>query len=80
MKIVRGIRQFVSNSSISIRTLVVSNRGVSQFVSNSYACISIRVIVQETKASADDSIAMVIKADGFMGAPLPELFQKNPEH
>ena len=56
MKIVRGIRQFVSNSSVSVRALVVSNRGVSEFVSNS--CISLRALVQETKASTDDSIAI----------------------
>ena len=74
MKIVRGIRQFVSNSSVSVRTLVVSNGGVSPFVSNS--CISVRASVQETKASMDDSIAMLIKADGFMGPLLPELFKK----
>ena len=36
MKIVRGVRQFVSNSSVSVRALVVSVRGVSQFVSNSF--------------------------------------------
>ena len=78
MKIVRGIRQFVSNSSMSVRALVVSNRGVSTFVSDS--CISVRALVQETKASMDDSIAMLIKADGFMGPLLPELFKKNPEH
>ena len=74
MKIVRGIRQFVSNSSVSVRALVVSNRGVSPFVSNS--CISVRASVQETKASMDDSIAMLIKADGFMGPLLSELFKK----
>ena len=78
MKIVRGIRQFVSNSSVSVRALVVSNRGVSPFVSNS--CISVRALVQETKASMDDSIAMLIKADGFMGPLLPELYKKNPEN
>ena len=78
MKIVRGIRQFISNSSVSVRALVVSNRGLSQFVSSSY--ISVRALVQETKASMDDSIAMLNRADGFMGAPLPELFQKYPEH
>ena len=56
MKFVRGIRQFVSNSSVSVRALVVSNRGISEFVSNS--CISLRALVQETKASTDDSIAI----------------------
>ena len=65
MKVVRGIRQFVSNLSVSVRVLVVSSRGASQFVSNS--CISVRAFVQETKASTDDSIAMLIKADGFVG-------------
>ena len=67
MKIVRGIRKFVSNSSVSVRTLVVSIRGVSQFVSNS--CISVRALVEsvkalveQTKALTDDSIALVIKA------------------
>ena len=64
MKIVRGIRQFVSNSSVSVRALVVCNRGVSPLVSNS--CISVRALGQETKASMDDSIAMLIKADGFI--------------
>ena len=64
MKIVRGIRQFVSNSSVSARALVVSNRGVSPLVSNS--CVSVRVLGQETKASMDDSIAMLIKADDFI--------------
>ena len=64
MKIVRGIRQFVSNSSVSVRALVVSNRGISPLVSNS--CISVRALGQETKASMDDSIAMLIKADGFI--------------
>ena len=43
MKIVRGIRQFVSNS-----------------------CISVRALGQETKASIDDSIAMLIKGAGFI--------------
>ena len=67
MKIIRGIRQFVSNSSVSIRALVVSIRGVSQFVSNS--CISVRALVEsvralieETKVLTDDYIALLIKA------------------
>ena len=64
MKIVRGIRQFVSNSSVSVRALVVSNTGVSPLVSNS--CISVRALGQGTKASMDDSIAMLIKADSFI--------------
>ena len=67
MKIVRGIRQFVSNSSVSVRALVVSIRGVSQFVSNSCISVralveSIRALVEETKALTDDSIALLIKA------------------
>ena len=67
MKIVRGIRQFVSNSSVSVRALVVSIRGVSQFVSNSYISVralveSIRALVEETKALTDDYIALLIKA------------------
>ena len=66
MKIVRGIRQFVSNSSVSIRALVVSIRGVSQFVSNSCISVralvvSVRALVQETKVLTDDSIALLIK-------------------
>ena len=68
MKIVRGIRQFVSNSSVSVRALVVSIRGVSQSVSNS-PCISVRALVEsvralveETKVLTDDSIALLIKA------------------
>ena len=59
MKIVRGVRQFVSNSSVSVRALVVSIRGVSQFVNS---CISVRVLIQETKALTDNSIALLIKA------------------
>ena len=67
MKIVRGIRQFISNSSVSIRALVVSIRGVSQFVSNSCISVralveSVRALVEETKALTDDSIALLIKA------------------
>ena len=66
MKINRGVRQFVSNSSVSVRTLVVSVRGVSQFVSNSCISlralvVSVRALVQETKALTDDSIALLIK-------------------
>ena len=67
MKIVSGVRQFVSNSFVSIRALVVFVRGVSQFVSNS--CISVRplvvslkALVQESKALTDDSVALLIKA------------------
>ena len=67
MKIVRGVRQFVSNSSVSVRALVVSIRGVSQFVSNSCISVralveSVRALVEETKALTDDSIALLIKA------------------
>ena len=66
MKIVRGVRQFVSNSSVAVRALVVSVRGVSQFVSNSCISVralvvSVRALVQETKALTDDSIALLIK-------------------
>ena len=46
MKIVRGVRQFVSNSSVAVRALVVS----------------VKALVQETKALTDDSIALLIKA------------------
>jgi len=67
MKIVRGVRQFISNSAVAVRALVVSVRGVSQFVSNSCISIralvvSVRALVQETKALTDDSIALLIKA------------------
>ena len=67
MKIVRGVRQFVSNSSVAVRALVVSVRGVSQFISNSCISVralvvSVRALVQETKALTDDSIALLIKA------------------
>ena len=63
MKIIRGVRRFVSNSSVAVRVLVVFVRGVSQFVSNSCISVralvvSVRALVQETKALTDDSIPL----------------------
>ena len=56
MKIVRGVRQFVSNSSVAVRALVVSVRGVSQFVSNS--CISVRALVVSVRALVQETMTM----------------------
>ena len=78
MKIVTGIRKFVSNSSVSVRALVVSIRGVSQFVSNSCISVralveSVRALVEQTKALTDDSIALLIKA-AALWAPCRQRF------
>ena len=78
MKIVTGIRKFVSNSSVSVRALVVPIRGVSQFVSNSCISVralveSVRALVEQTKALTDDSIALLIKA-AALWAPCRQRF------
>ena len=64
MKIVRGVRQFVSNSSVAVRALVVSVRALVE---------SVRALVEQTKALTDDSIALLIKA-AALWAPCRQRF------